>query len=152
MYCNCVGSQCWCVNRGFGGFEGLLRVFLLSAGLAGRRAVELNKLSRKHGFKIVPGFSCSVEECSLAVGELVGYSSIESAARMNSSVVIFVDDVNKANKVVEAGIVMNDTFLTVSPLSTPAHRVTISNIPPFSLHDPQQEGRGAQPGAQSEGR
>lgn len=93
--------------------------------------MELSKLSRKHGFKIAPGFPCSVEECSLAVGELVGYSSIKSAARMNGAVVIFVDDVNKANKVVEAGIVVNDTFLTVSPLSTPANRVTIANIPPF---------------------
>ena len=32
---------------------------------------SLTKLSRKHGFKITPGFPCSVEDCSLAVAEVV---------------------------------------------------------------------------------
>ena len=44
---------------------------------------------------------------------------------------IFVDSVTKANKVVETGIVVNDSYVSGSPLSTPAARVTISNIPPF---------------------
>ena len=67
----------------------------------------------------------------MAVGELIGHSSIKSAARMNGAVVIFVDSVAKANKVVETGIVVNDSFVSVSPLTTPAAKVTISNIPPF---------------------
>ena len=84
-----------------------------------------------HGFKISPTFPCSVEDCGLAVGELIGHSSIKSAARMNGAVVIFVDSVAKANKVVETGIVVNDSFVSVSPLTTPVVRVTISNISPF---------------------
>ena len=67
----------------------------------------------------------------MAVGEVVGCSSIVSAARMNGAVLIFVDSVAKANKVVETGIVVKDSLVAVSPLTTPAARVTISNIPPF---------------------
>ena len=93
--------------------------------------VAFTDLSRMHGIKISPTFPCSVEDCGLAVGELIGHSSIKSAARMNGAVVIFVDSVAKANKVVETGIVVNDSFVSVSPLTTPAAKVTISNIPPF---------------------
>ena len=97
--------------------------------------MDYARLSRKHGFKMSPMTPCSVEECSLAVGALVGHSSIRSAARMNGGVVIFVDTEEKANKVVETGIVVNDTFISVSPLTTPATRVTVSNIPPFIRDD-----------------
>lgn len=45
--------------------------------------------------------------------------------------VIFVDSVEKANAVVENGIVVNDTFVSVMPLATPAKRITLSNVPPF---------------------
>ena len=58
---------------------------------------ELTKLSRKHGLKISAGVPCSVEDCSLTVGDVVGHSSIKSAARMNGTVVIFVDSVEKVN-------------------------------------------------------
>ena len=113
----------------------LLGVFCCDRpAIAGRCAwsmVAFGDLSRMHGFKISPSFPCSVEDCGLAVGEVVGYSSIVSAARMNGAVVVFVDSVAKANKVVETGIVVNDSYVSVSPLSTPAARVTISNIPPF---------------------
>ncbi|XP_034063377.1 ribosome-binding protein 1-like [Gymnodraco acuticeps] len=97
--------------------------------------MDYARLSRKHGFKISPMTPCSVEECSLAVGALVGHGSIRSAARMNGGVVIFVDTEGKANKVVETGIVVNETFISVSPLTTPATRVMISNIPPFIRDD-----------------
>ena len=91
--------------------------------------VAFGDLSRMHGFKISPTFPCSVEDCGLAVGEVVGYSSNMSAARMNGAVVIFVDSVAKANKVAETGFVSKDSFMSVSPLT--AARVTNSNIPPF---------------------
>lgn len=57
--------------------------------------MDLANLTRQHGFKIIPTCPCSVEECSLSVGEILGHSSIKSAARMNSAVVIFVDSVEK---------------------------------------------------------
>lgn len=98
--------------------------------------MNFTKLTRQHGLKIIPNSpTLTVEECSLAVGEVVGCSSIKSAARMNSAVVIFVDSVEKANKVIEKGIVVNDVFLSVSPLSNPAKKVSIANIPPFISDD-----------------
>ncbi|KAF0046100.1 hypothetical protein F2P81_002629 [Scophthalmus maximus] len=50
---------------------------------------------------------------------------------MNGWVVMFVDSVEKANTVVESGIVIKDAFVSVTSLVTPATRVTVSNIPPF---------------------
>ncbi|KAI3351514.1 hypothetical protein L3Q82_020359 [Scortum barcoo] len=38
---------------------------------------------------------CSVEVVSYAVGEVVGFESVKSASRMNSAVVIFLDEVVK---------------------------------------------------------
>ena len=73
--------------------------------------VAFGDLGRMHSFKISPTFPCSVEDCSLAEVAVV---------------VIFVDSVAKANKVV-----VKDSFVSVSPLTTPAARVTISNNPPF---------------------
>lgn len=32
--------------------------------------MDLTRLTRKHSVRIAPGFSCSVEECSLAVGRV----------------------------------------------------------------------------------
>lgn len=44
-----------------------------------------------------------VEECVLVVGEVVGHSSIRSASRMNSAVVLFLDKVVKVNTIVQMG-------------------------------------------------
>jgi len=52
---------------------------------------SLDDLTRKHGIKVIPAERCSVENCTIAVAEVVGYSSILSAARMNSAVVIFFE-------------------------------------------------------------
>ncbi|KAF0039625.1 hypothetical protein F2P81_007860 [Scophthalmus maximus] len=46
-------------------------------------------------------------------------------------VVMFVETVAKANQLVESGIVINGAFVFVTPLVTPATRVTVTNIPPF---------------------
>ena len=115
-------------------FWWVLRLLCDRQAVAGRCAWSLaafGVLNRKHGFKISTTFPCSVEDCSLAVAGVVGHSSIRYAARKNGGVVIFVDSVAKANKVVESGIVVKDSFVSVSPLTTPAARITISNIPPF---------------------
>ncbi|KAK3514786.1 hypothetical protein QTP70_031014, partial [Hemibagrus guttatus] len=75
--------------------------------------------------------ACPVEECAAAVAKLIGVKSIVTAARMNKSVVMFVDDVSKAEAVVLKGVVMKGTLVKVFPLSTPARRVILSNVPPF---------------------
>ena len=45
--------------------------------------VSFEKLWRRHGIKIAPDVNCSMEKCSLAVGEVVGYNSIVSVSRMS---------------------------------------------------------------------
>lgn len=84
--------------------------------------VGLEKLTRRHAVKISPNVGCSVEEASYAVGEVVGFESIKSASRMNSAIVIFLDDISKVEKVVESGIVVHDSFTPragVGPLFSP---------------------------------
>lgn len=74
---------------------------------------------------------CSVEEAGLAVGKLMGCSSINSASRMNGAIVIFLDT-DKVSKVVERGVVIGDTFTPVLLLLvSPAKKVMISNAPLF---------------------
>lgn len=94
---------------------------------SGREVFE--SLTRRHGVKI--NSSASVHDCSLAVGEVVGHDKILSAARMNSAVVLFLETVELANSIVEKGVVINDIFTSVFPLSTPSKKVIISNVPPF---------------------
>lgn len=57
----------------------------------------------------------SVEECSLAVGELVGYD-VKFVSRMNNAIVIFLDSV------VDNGVVVRDTLTPVLPLVNPMKR------------------------------
>lgn len=99
--------------------------------MATRGSLEFEKLSRRHGVKIPAAAGCSVEECSLAVGAIIGYDSIKSASRMNSAVVIFLDSVEKVNKLVESGVVLRETQTPVFPLMNPAKKVILSNVPPF---------------------
>lgn len=75
--------------------------------------------------------AASVEKCCLAVGEVVGHENIMSASRMNNATVVFLSTVEKANELVEAGIVVDDLFNPVLWLSTPSKKVTLSNVPPF---------------------
>ncbi|KAI4903641.1 hypothetical protein NFI96_030298 [Prochilodus magdalenae] len=86
-------------------------------------------LTRRHGVKV----ECrvSVEECCLLVGSVVGHSNIVSASRMNNAVALFLNTVQRANDLVQTGIVLQDQLTPVHPLSTPAKKVILSNIPPF---------------------
>ncbi|KAI3363574.1 hypothetical protein L3Q82_012163 [Scortum barcoo] len=102
----------------------------LVAGLPARFG-QYEKLTRRHAVKLVPAVSCSVEEVSLAGGEVVGYGSVKSASRMNGAVVIFLDSPEKVSDVVVSGVVIQDSFTPVHPLVNPARKITISNVPPF---------------------
>ncbi|KAM9470587.1 uncharacterized protein Hap1MRO34_019449 [Clarias gariepinus] len=86
-------------------------------------------LTRRHGVRVV--CAASLEECVLAVGDVVGHENIVSASRMNSAVVVFVNSVDKAVKIVQNGISVNNEHILVSPLSSPAKKVVLSNVPPF---------------------
>ncbi|KAK3561867.1 hypothetical protein QTP86_017478, partial [Hemibagrus guttatus] len=75
--------------------------------------------------------AASVEDCCLAVGNVVGHENIVSASRMNSAIVVFLNDVDKVRKLTQNGIVVNNEMILVSPLSSPAKKVMLSNVPPF---------------------
>ena len=92
-------------------------------------AMDFTKLTRSHGVKIQ--CDASVEECSLAVGSVVGHEHIKSASRMNNATVLFLSTVEKTREVVEQGVVIRNTLTPVLPLSTPSKKVIISNVPPF---------------------
>ncbi|KAK3550463.1 hypothetical protein QTP86_025777 [Hemibagrus guttatus] len=66
------------------------------------------------------------------VGKVVGHENIVSASRMNSAIVVFLNDVEKVRKkLTQNGIVVNNETILVSPLSSPAKKVMLSNVPPF---------------------
>ncbi|KAI2643940.1 Transposon TX1 uncharacterized 82 kDa protein [Labeo rohita] len=90
---------------------------------------SLDSLTRRHGVKVVS--VVNVEECILAVGDVVGHECVLAASRMNSAIVLFLSSVEKANEVVEKGVIISGLFTPVLPLSTPAKKVTLSNVPPF---------------------
>ncbi|TWW81801.1 hypothetical protein D4764_01G0016160 [Takifugu flavidus] len=66
----------------------------------------LTGLSRRHGVKAGAGSMLSVEEVALAAGQGIGHSSVKSTARVNRAVVLFLEKVEQANKLVETGITM----------------------------------------------
>lgn len=85
-------------------------------------------LTHRHGVQVMRGVS--VEECSLEVGVVAGRESIVSASRMNSAIVVFHNDVNRANKLVQKSIVIN-VFTLVSLLRSPSKKIVLSNVSPF---------------------
>lgn len=105
------------------------RATCFTGSMTAPRTRCLGSLTRRHGVKVAA--AVSVEKCCLAVGEVVGHENILSASRMNNATVIFLSTVEKANELVETGIVVDDVFNPVLPLSTPSKKVTLSNVPPF---------------------
>ena len=105
----------------------------VSSVWAGSMAVpgmgKYEQLTRRHAVKIAS--TASVEQCSLAAGEIIQHENILSAARMNNAIVLFLRTVDFANELIENGIVVDGIFTPVLPLSTPSKKVTLSNVPPF---------------------
>lgn len=63
-----------CKYRGFRGFREVMCVFAVSQCLLVgvlNANMDLTKLTRKQCIKIVPAFACSVDDCSLAMGQVV---------------------------------------------------------------------------------
>ncbi|XP_073712913.1 uncharacterized protein [Misgurnus anguillicaudatus] len=93
------------------------------------RSQLLSKLTRRHGVKVAS--AVSVEDCCLAIGEVIGHENILSASKMNSATVIFLSSIENANNIVETGLVIDGLFTPVLPLSMPSKKVLLSNVPPF---------------------
>lgn len=89
------------------------------------------ELSLKHGVRCVTGIAVTVEDVLIAAAEQVGGENIVSASRMNKAVVIFLKKISFVTKITASGLWIKGTFVQVNPLSAPASKVTISNVPPF---------------------
>ena len=88
-------------------------------------------MSLRHGVRLVPQLSSTVEQVLLAVGEQVGHGNITYASRMNKALVIFFKDPDSVTKLIESGVTVEDEFIQVSPLAVASTRITVSGVPPF---------------------
>ncbi len=77
----------------------------------------------------------TIEEVLLVTGEQVGHENIIYASRMNKAVVIFLKNEKLVNRLIESGVWLKESFLSITPLHAPATKVTISNVPPFVKDD-----------------
>ncbi|XDV25010.1 hypothetical protein PO909_029016 [Leuciscus waleckii] len=73
----------------------------------------------------------SIEDVLISISEQVGGLHIKSASRMNRALVIFLKEVSMVDELLEKGLVVNDTFLPILPLSNPSKAWLLSNVPPF---------------------
>ena len=88
-------------------------------------------LSLRNGVRCIADSSTSVEDVLVAIAEQVGGENINYASRMNKAVVVFLKQVVFVTKLVVSGIWVNGAFVQVTPLSAPATKVVVSNVPPF---------------------
>ena len=88
-------------------------------------------LSLRNGVRCIADSSTSVEDVLVAIAEQVGGENINYASRMNKAVVVFLKQVVLVTKLVVSGIWVNGVFVQVTPLSAPATKVVVSNVPPF---------------------
>ncbi len=66
------------------------------------------------------------------VGEMVGFENILSASRMNKAMVVFLKTEPLVNQLTESRIWIKEVFV---PVTAPATKVTIFNVPPFISND-----------------
>ena len=89
-------------------------------------------LTPQHGCRCVPDASVTVEDVLLAMCKVIGGGKkIKSASRMNKAIVVFLSETALVDKLIEEGLVIKDLFVQVLPLSSPAKRVVLSNVPPY---------------------
>lgn len=88
-------------------------------------------LSLCHSFGCMLEPNVTVENVLLAVGEQVGYENLSTASQMYKAVVVLLKEECLVNRLVETVITLNYVFLQITPLSSLATWVTISNVPPF---------------------
>ncbi|KAK3545804.1 hypothetical protein QTP70_013774 [Hemibagrus guttatus] len=76
-------------------------------------------------------FKIPLHPARTQLGNVVGHENIVSASRMNSAIVVFLNDVEKVRKLTQNGIVGNNETILVSPLSSPDKKVMLCNVPPL---------------------
>lgn len=104
---------------------------LTGAGMASVQVQGASALSFRNGCRCVADPEVTVEDILQIIGEKVGFENIVSASRMNKAVVVFLKSESLINELTVSGIWVKEAFVPITPLSAPATKVTISNVPPF---------------------
>lgn len=89
----------------------------------------------RNGYRCVPEPGVTIEELLVAVGEQLGFDNIVFASRMNKAVVVFLKSKALINQLTVSGIWVMEVYIQITPLSTPATKITILNVPPFISSD-----------------
>lgn len=58
-------------------------------------------------------------------------TSFDNLTHRHGAIVLFFKSVEKANDVVQSGVVLNGSLVPVLPLSSPSKKVILPNVPPF---------------------
>ncbi|KAK3548285.1 hypothetical protein QTP70_007356 [Hemibagrus guttatus] len=69
------------------------------------------------------------------VGEQVGFDNILWSSRMKKAIIVFLKSESLVNQLSVDGIRVRGVHVTVTPLSAPATRITMSNVLPFFPND-----------------
>ncbi|KAK3570108.1 hypothetical protein QTP86_011293, partial [Hemibagrus guttatus] len=72
---------------------------------------------------------------SPVVGEQVGFDNILWSSRMKKAIIVFLKSESLVNQLSVDGIRVRGVHVTVTPLSAPATRITMSNVLPFFPND-----------------
>lgn len=92
-------------------------------------------LSLRNGCRCASDPGVTVEELLLVVGKQVGFDNILSASRMSKAIFVFLTSESLVNQLTVSGIWVKEAFVPVTPLSAPATKIAISNVPPFISND-----------------
>lgn len=88
-------------------------------------------ITLQNGFRCAPDVNTSIKDVLLAVGAKVCHENFSSASRMNKAVVVFLKNENQVKNLIKSGIWINEMYMRITPLSAPAMKIVISNVPPF---------------------
>jgi len=69
------------------------------------------------------------------IGQTNGFDNVISASQMNKELIVFLKSEALENQLTVDGLWVKEAFVPVSPLSAPATKITISNVPPFVSND-----------------
>lgn len=86
----------------------------------------VSHLSLRNGCRCVPEIGVSVEDVLVVLVEMIGFDNI---------LIVFLKTEQLVNQVTENGLWIKEMFVPVTPLTAPATKVTISNVPPFVSND-----------------
>ena len=73
----------------------------------------------------------TIEACIKAMAGVVGPLAIVASTKMYRKAVFFLKAERAVHLALEKGLTVGGTFLAVDPLEATAHKIVISNVPPF---------------------